>query len=82
MDCITCHNRITHLILPPEDAVDQLLTRTADLLATIPEIRLKAVEVFRRMTTPSPEVALSGIAGLDGYYRTDLPRLLRRPTPR
>ena len=27
MDCITCHNRITHLIMQPEDAIDQLLER-------------------------------------------------------
>jgi nitrate/TMAO reductase-like tetraheme cytochrome c subunit len=27
MDCITCHNRITHLVPDPEAAVDQLLTR-------------------------------------------------------
>ena len=27
MDCITCHNRITHLIHPPEESVD---TRAGD----------------------------------------------------
>jgi nitrate/TMAO reductase-like tetraheme cytochrome c subunit len=71
MDCITCHNRITHQILPPEDTVDQLLARKV-ISSTIPEIRLKAVEVFRD-DYPSQPVAMNGIAGLDGYYRVAYP---------
>lgn len=71
MDCITCHNRITHQILPPEEAVDELLARKA-ISSTIPEIRLKAVEVFRD-DHPSLEMAMNGIAGLDGYYRVVYP---------
>jgi len=71
MDCITCHNRITHQILPPEDTVDELLARKV-ISSTIPEIRLKAVEVFRD-DYPSLEVARSGIAGLDGYYQVVYP---------
>lgn len=71
MDCITCHNRITHQILPPEDTVDELLARKV-ISSTIPEIRLKAVEVFRD-DYPSQQVALNGIAGLDGYYRVAHP---------
>src|SRR3989304_421011 len=63
MDCIACHNRITHLILPPEDTVDELLARKV-ISSTIPEIRLKAVEGFRE-DYPSLEVARSGIAGLE-----------------
>jgi nitrate/TMAO reductase-like tetraheme cytochrome c subunit len=26
MDCITCHNRITHLVLPPGESVDRLMS--------------------------------------------------------
>jgi mono/diheme cytochrome c family protein len=66
MDCITCHNRITHLILQPEDTVDQLLSRQV-ISTTIPEIRLKAVEVFRA-DYGTIDLAMSGIAGLKGYY--------------
>ena len=46
MDCITCHNRITHRIYTPENpwthAID--LGKISD---RIPEIRLKGVEVLR-----------------------------------
>ncbi len=68
MDCITCHNRITHLVAQPEDAVDQMLAR--GLISTqIPEIRRKSVEVLRA-EYDSKASALQGIAGLSGYYET------------
>jgi mono/diheme cytochrome c family protein len=71
MDCITCHNRITHLILQPVDLVDQLLSRQ-QISTDIPEIRLKAVEVFSAEYV-TVELALNGIAGLDNYYRVNYP---------
>jgi len=67
MDCITCHNRITHLIATPEDTVDQLMS-LGIISAVIPEIRLKAVEVYDA-GYDSLALGLNGIAGLDGYYR-------------
>ncbi|NIN65339.1 MAG: hypothetical protein GTO63_11700, partial [Anaerolineae bacterium] len=74
MDCITCHNRITHLILQPEDTVDQLLSRQV-IASTIPEIRRKAVEVFRAQYS-TLELAMNGIAGLKGYYEVIYPDFL------
>ncbi|MFN2148845.1 MAG: NapC/NirT family cytochrome c [Anaerolineales bacterium] len=71
MDCITCHNRITHLIPQPTDLVDQLLARQ-QISADIPEIRLKALEVFSA-EYPSVEVGLIGIASLSDYYRVNYP---------
>jgi mono/diheme cytochrome c family protein len=68
MDCTTCHNRITHLVAQPEDAVDKMLAR--GLISTqIPEIRRKSVEVLRA-EYESKASALQGIAGLSGYYET------------
>lgn len=71
MDCITCHNRITHLIATPEDTVDQLIS-LGTISATIPEIRLKAVEVYGADYS-SLQLGLNGIAGLDGYYKVIYP---------
>ncbi len=68
MDCITCHNRITHLIYTPENTVDQLLTRGV-ISATIPDIHRKAVEVLQG-PYESNELATRGIAELVGYYQT------------
>jgi len=71
MDCITCHNRITHLVPPPEDTIDQLIARgTID--PQIPEIRLKAIEVYSKLYD-TVEMGLNGIAGLSGYYQVYYP---------
>ena len=37
MDCITCHNRITHLVLPPTDRIDQMMAHNL-IDPAIPEI--------------------------------------------
>jgi len=71
MDCITCHNRITHLVNMPDVSVDVALNRKI-IDPTIPEIRLKGVEVLTATYT-TQEQALNGIAGLEDYYRVVYP---------
>jgi hypothetical protein len=66
MDCITCHNRITHLIRQPEVIIDTLLSQGL-ISSSIPEIRFKALEAFRS-EYDTLDSALDGIAGLDQYY--------------
>ena len=68
MDCITCHNRVTHLIAQPEDQVDLAISR-GGIDPSIPEIRLKGVEVLRA-TYASNDAALLGIGALLDYYKT------------
>ena len=68
MDCITCHNRITHQVLTPADTVDQLMAR-GEISSEIPEIRRLAAEVYGA-EYPSNEMGLRGIEGLSGYYQT------------
>jgi nitrate/TMAO reductase-like tetraheme cytochrome c subunit len=71
MDCITCHNRITHRIYTPEESVDKSMN-LGKIPTSIPEIRLKGVEVLRGTYT-TQEQALAGIAGLENYYMTYYP---------
>lgn len=71
MDCITCHNRITHLIATPEDTVNELMERGL-ISPDIPEIRRKAVEVYSNLYD-SVEVGLEGITGLSAYYQSYYP---------
>jgi len=71
MDCITCHNRISHLILYPEASVDQLISRNV-ISSTIPDIRSKGVEVLSGIYD-SNQLALNAIAGLAGYYDAAYP---------
>ncbi len=71
VDCITCHNRITHLVPAPDDTVDQMMRRGL-ISAEIPDIRAKAVEVYSQIYETT-EKGLNGIAGLSGYYRAYYP---------
>jgi nitrate/TMAO reductase-like tetraheme cytochrome c subunit len=71
MDCITCHNRITHLVLPPTDRIDQMLARNL-IDPAIPEIRLQAANVLSATYSTIPE-ALDGIATLKSFYQTTYP---------
>lgn len=68
MDCITCHNRITHLIHSPEESMDNALA-IGVISREIPEIRARGVEVLQA-DYASAEQALKAIAGLDAYYQT------------
>jgi hypothetical protein len=67
MDCITCHNRVTHDLKLPADSVDSVMARGL-ISSTIPEIRKKSVEVLSVSYTSQAE-AMSGIAGLENYYK-------------
>ncbi len=71
MDCITCHNRITHLVNPPDASLDAALARNV-ISAAIPDIRRKGVEVLS-VAYPTQQHGLNGIAGLDNYYRVAYP---------
>lgn len=71
MNCITCHNRITHLVYPPEGILDQLLDKGV-ISTAIPEIRRKAVELFYR-SYENQEVAINAFVGLEDYYRVYYP---------
>ena len=71
VDCITCHNRITHLIPQPENAVDGLLAR-GGISVSIPEIRRNVMEISH-LKYDSNQSALDTIAGLEGYYQEKYP---------
>ena len=67
MDCITCHNRVTHDFAPPADSVDNAMA-AGTISPKIPEVRKKAVEVLSVSYSSQP-IAMSGIAGLANYYK-------------
>lgn len=74
MDCISCHNRITHLVYTPEASIDAALSRQV-LDASIPEIRLKGVEALRAEYISQAQ-AMNGIAGIENYYKVVYPNYL------
>ncbi len=73
MDCITCHNRITHTIPNPEDAVDQALSKEL-LPSDLPYIRQQAIELLNRLYT-TRDLALESFAKLETYYAENYPEI-------
>ncbi|MCO5188771.1 MAG: NapC/NirT family cytochrome c [Anaerolineae bacterium] len=73
MDCLNCHNRITHRIADPEDAVDNALFKGL-IAADLPYVRRQSVELLRK-EYPSQEAALANIATLADYYEQNYPQL-------
>ncbi|MBE7470327.1 MAG: hypothetical protein DPW09_12935 [Anaerolineae bacterium] len=71
MDCIDCHNRISHLFRSPADAIDQALARQ-QIEATIPAIKEQGVRVLSQQF-PSTEEGLKSIAALEGWYQENYP---------
>ena len=79
MDCMDCHNRPSHVFLPPDRAVDgALLSGRID--RTLPSVKAQAVAVLSKEYA-STEAAREGIATtLDAFYYTKYPDLYaRRP---
>ncbi len=71
MDCITCHNRITHEIPNPTEAVDQALTKNL-LPRSLPDIREQSVALLRE-PYPDSEAALANFVTLGTYYADRYP---------
>ena len=71
MDCMTCHNRITHQVNTPEETIDDLMAKGL-ISKDIPEFRRVATEVY---ATPydSRQEGLSAISGITGFYETYYP---------
>ncbi len=71
MDCITCHNRITHMVYPPRDTVDQLMARGL-ISPDIPEIRRQAVELYGSVYSTT-QAGIDRIGSLVSFYETYYP---------
>ena len=73
MDCITCHNRVTHAMPNPAAAVDQALSKRL-LDRELPEIRQQAINLLQA-TYPDEEAAKAGIASLADFYQENYPEI-------
>jgi nitrate/TMAO reductase-like tetraheme cytochrome c subunit len=69
MDCVDCHNRPTHIYVPPDQSVDQaLLARRID--SSLPFIKQEAVTVLAATYKTNDEALRSIASGLQGFYET------------
>ncbi|MCA9951843.1 MAG: NapC/NirT family cytochrome c [Anaerolineales bacterium] len=71
MDCITCHNRVTHTIPTPTEAVDQALSKNL-LDRNLPEIREQAIKRLQE-SYPDEQSAQAAFASLTTFYAENYP---------
>ena len=70
MDCIDCHNRPTHVFLPPDQAIDQLFA-AGRIDPSLPYLKREAVAALTH-TYATEDEGVKGIATrLDNFYRTN-----------
>jgi len=74
MDCVDCHNRPTHIYVPPDLSVDNsLLAKRLDV--SLPFLKQQAVAALTA-NYETTEVAMQGIAKtIEGFYETKYPAL-------
>jgi nitrate/TMAO reductase-like tetraheme cytochrome c subunit len=74
MDCVDCHDRPSHIFLPPDEAVDNaLLTKHID--ASLPFIKQQALEVLTKNYGDKEEALQSIASMLRGYYSSKYPQV-------
>lgn len=73
MDCITCHNRITHRIPDPETAVDQALTKQL-ISPDLPEVSEQAIALLSA-SYPDQETAVLAMTDLEDFYAENYPEV-------
>jgi nitrate/TMAO reductase-like tetraheme cytochrome c subunit len=67
MDCVDCHNRPTHIYMPPDRAVDRALL-AGRLDRALPYIKQQAVTALTKDYTSTPEALRTIAADLQKYY--------------
>ncbi len=76
MDCVDCHNRPTHIYVPPDQSVDQaLLARRIDV--SLPFIKQEGVTVLSATYKTHDEAMRSIASGLQAFYETKYPDIAK-----
>ncbi len=76
MDCVDCHNRPTHIYVPPDRSVDEaLLAKRLD--PTLPFIKQQAVAVLSAEYKSTPEAQQAIATGLEKFYEEKYPDLVK-----
>ena len=72
MDCVDCHNRPTHIYVPPDQSVDQsLIAHRID--PSLPFIKQEAVIVLAATYKTNDEALRAIASGLQGFYESKYP---------
>jgi len=72
MDCVDCHNRPTHIYVPPDQSVDQaMLARRIDV--SLPFVKQAAVTVLAATYKSNDEAVRSIASGIQDFYEKKYP---------
>jgi hypothetical protein len=72
MDCVDCHNRPSHIYVPPDAAIDTALA-AGKLDASLPFLKRETVAALSQPYTTTDEALNAISASLDNFYRTNYP---------
>jgi hypothetical protein len=73
MDCITCHNRITHNIPDPDEAIDQAMTKGL-IARDLPSVKEQATHLLTQEYATEEE-ALQAFTKLGDFYASEYPEV-------
>lgn len=76
MDCIDCHNRATHVFLPPDRAMDKAM-ELGKISRNLPYIKKKGL-LLLSATYASNKEAMKSIATLRNYYKKNYPKVAQK----
>jgi hypothetical protein len=76
MDCVDCHNRPTHIYVPPDRSVDEALVAKR-LDPSLPYIKQRAVAVLSASYNSTPEAMQAIATGLEKFYEEKYPDVIR-----
>ena len=68
MDCIDCHNRPSHTMMPPERALDTMMAN-GSIAAGIPEIRKVALDVLKKEYGSTERGEAEIPKAIEAYYK-------------
>jgi len=77
MDCIDCHNRPSHIYLPPERALDNKIL-SGDIPRELPFIKRQAMEVVQKEYESQQEARTAIATDLTGWYQKNYPQLVQQ----
>jgi nitrate/TMAO reductase-like tetraheme cytochrome c subunit len=76
MDCVDCHNRPTHIYVPPDESVDQaMLAHRIDV--SLPSIKQEAVTVLAATYKTNDEAVRSIASGIPDFYEKKYPDIAK-----
>jgi nitrate/TMAO reductase-like tetraheme cytochrome c subunit len=74
MDCVDCHNRPSHIYVPPDRAINDSLD-AGRLDPSLPFIKRQAVEVLTANYETTEQAVAAIAARLEGFYRESYPQV-------